>query len=156
MTFLSYGLFYENRVKMCVVHSWVIYYIRNADNIMQKINIYILYFKLFSFQISWVRRRDWHILTSGKTTYTNDERFHVLHADGSDDWTLQIKFVQKRDNGTYECQVCNQLVHSKACNDLYKCCNHRFPFFIWHATKNLIVWKIKLRVHYLFPFLEGI
>lgn len=38
-------------------------------------------------------------------TYTNDERFQVLHAEGSDDWTLQIKYVQKRDNGTYECQV---------------------------------------------------
>lgn len=57
------------------------------------------------FQISWVRRRDWHILTSGMFTYTNDERFTVLHAEGSDDWTLQIKYVQKRDNGTYECQV---------------------------------------------------
>ncbi|XP_049788235.1 hemicentin-2-like [Schistocerca gregaria] len=55
--------------------------------------------------ISWVRRRDWHILTSGLFTYTNDERFQVLHAEGSDDWTLQIKYVQKRDNGTYECQV---------------------------------------------------
>ena len=57
------------------------------------------------FQISWVRRRDWHILTSGMFTYTNDERFQVLHSEGSDDWTLQIKYVQKRDNGTYECQV---------------------------------------------------
>ncbi|XP_065207597.1 neuronal growth regulator 1 isoform X2 [Planococcus citri] len=55
--------------------------------------------------ISWVRRRDWHILTFGLLTYTNDERFQMLHAEGSDDWTLQIKYVQKRDNGTYECQV---------------------------------------------------
>ncbi|GJQ76685.1 hypothetical protein Trydic_g15538 [Trypoxylus dichotomus] len=55
-------------------------------------------------QISWVRRRDWHILSSGMFTYTNDERFQILHAEGSDDWTLQIKYVQKRDNGTYECQ----------------------------------------------------
>lgn len=38
-------------------------------------------------------------------TYTNDERFQVLHPEGSDDWTLQIKYVQKRDNGTYECQI---------------------------------------------------
>ena len=41
-------------------------------------------------------------------TYTNDERFQVLHGEGSDDWTLQIKYVQKRDNGTYECQVKNK------------------------------------------------
>lgn len=44
-------------------------------------------------------------MTSGMFTYTNDERFTVLHAEGSDDWTLKIKYVQKRDNGTYECQV---------------------------------------------------
>uniref|UniRef100_A0A8D8QDL5 Hemicentin-2 n=1 Tax=Cacopsylla melanoneura TaxID=428564 RepID=A0A8D8QDL5_9HEMI len=55
--------------------------------------------------VSWVRRRDWHILTSGVLTYTNDARFQVIHTDGSDDWNLQIKFLQKRDNGTYECQV---------------------------------------------------
>ncbi|XP_073970396.1 obscurin-like [Rhodnius prolixus] len=55
--------------------------------------------------VSWVRRRDWHILTSAMFTYTNDERFQVLHTEGSDDWTLQIKYVQKRDNGAYECQV---------------------------------------------------
>ncbi|XP_066249389.1 neurotrimin [Euwallacea similis] len=56
-------------------------------------------------QVSWIRRRDWHILSSGVFTYTNDERFQILHAEGSDDWTLQIKYVQKRDNGTYECQI---------------------------------------------------
>ncbi|XP_045541806.1 zwei Ig domain protein zig-8-like [Papilio machaon] len=55
--------------------------------------------------VSWVRRRDWHILSSGLLLYTNDERFQVLHGEGSDDWILQIKYVQKRDNGTYECQV---------------------------------------------------
>ncbi|GLV43517.1 defective proboscis extension response 12 [Carabus blaptoides fortunei] len=38
-------------------------------------------------------------------TYTNDERFQILHPEGSDDWTLQIKYVQKRDDGTYECQL---------------------------------------------------
>ncbi|XP_046823097.1 zwei Ig domain protein zig-8 isoform X2 [Vespa crabro] len=56
-------------------------------------------------EISWIRRRDFHVLTSSTFTYTNDERFQVLHAEGSDDWTLQIKYVQERDNGTYECQV---------------------------------------------------
>ncbi|CAK9800262.1 Zwei Ig domain protein zig-8 [Anthophora quadrimaculata] len=56
-------------------------------------------------EISWIRRRDFHVLTSSTFTYTNDERFQVLHPEGSDDWTLQIKYVQERDNGTYECQV---------------------------------------------------
>ncbi|RZF46969.1 hypothetical protein LSTR_LSTR015482 [Laodelphax striatellus] len=60
--------------------------------------------KLGERSVSWVRRRDWHILTSGVLTYTNDERFQVVHEDNSDDWNLQIKYVQKRDNGTYECQ----------------------------------------------------
>ncbi|XP_039276755.1 hemicentin-1 [Nilaparvata lugens] len=62
-------------------------------------------FKLGERTVSWVRRRDWHILTSGVLTYTNDERFQAVHADNTEDWNLQIKYVQKRDNGTYECQV---------------------------------------------------
>lgn len=55
--------------------------------------------------VSWIRRHDFHILTSGLYTYTNDQRFHAIHLDRSDDWTLQIKYVQKRDEGMYECQV---------------------------------------------------
>lgn len=39
--------------------------------------------------------------------YTNDERFAILHTPGSNTWTLQIKFVQRRDHGMYECQVSN-------------------------------------------------
>jgi len=72
------------------------------------------------FQISWVRRRDWHILTSGMFTYTNDERFQVLHSEGSDDWTLQIKYVQKRDNGTYECQVSVGVLPNNMANSVFK------------------------------------
>ncbi|XP_033149141.1 uncharacterized protein LOC108596860 [Drosophila busckii] len=56
-------------------------------------------------QISWIRRRDWHILSSGAQLYTNDERFAILHTPGSNMWTLQIKFVQRRDHGMYECQI---------------------------------------------------
>jgi hypothetical protein len=28
--------------------------------------------------VSWVRKRDYHILSSGMMTYTNDERFQVI------------------------------------------------------------------------------
>lgn len=89
------------------------------------------------FQISWIRRRDFHVLTSSMFTYTNDERFQVLHPEGSDDWTLQIKYVQDRDNGTYECQVtwtwheqpCYELINSVHFNDFYF-----FPTFISRCT----------------------
>lgn len=63
------------------------------------------YFYFLIYQISWIRRRDWHVLTSSIFTYTNDERFQVLHPEGSDDWTLQIKYVEEKDIGTYECQA---------------------------------------------------
>ena len=56
-------------------------------------------------QISWIRLRDWHILTTGVLTYTSDSRFQVLHKEGSYDWVLQIKYVQERDAGEYDCQV---------------------------------------------------
>lgn len=55
--------------------------------------------------MSWLRRRDWHVLTNGRTVYTQDDRFKIDHVEGSDEWTLVIKYVQTRDNGTYECQV---------------------------------------------------
>ncbi|XP_076052863.1 neural cell adhesion molecule 2-like [Oratosquilla oratoria] len=56
-------------------------------------------------RISWIRRRDWRVLTSGEVSYTHDKRFSVLHTPGTQDWTLHLKLVNARDNGTYECQV---------------------------------------------------
>ncbi|XP_050538322.1 inactive tyrosine-protein kinase 7-like [Daktulosphaira vitifoliae] len=55
--------------------------------------------------VSWMRKRDLHILTAGVLTYTSDQRFQVIHPDNSDNWTLLIKFAQPRDAGIYECQV---------------------------------------------------
>ncbi|CAL4063222.1 unnamed protein product [Meganyctiphanes norvegica] len=55
-------------------------------------------------KVSWIRRRDYHILTSGIQTYSRDDRFTVIPENG-DDWALQIKFVQEHDEGQYECQV---------------------------------------------------
>ncbi|XP_053674098.1 uncharacterized protein LOC128724397 [Anopheles nili] len=55
--------------------------------------------------VSWIRRKDYHLLTVGLTTYSSDERFSATHLQNSEDWTLQIKFVQTRDAGLYECQV---------------------------------------------------
>lgn len=60
-------------------------------------------------QVSWVRRRDWHILSSGDSLYTNDARFVATHEPTQSTYTLQIKFVQKRDHGIYECQVSDMI-----------------------------------------------
>ncbi|XP_050455002.1 cell adhesion molecule DSCAML1-like isoform X2 [Cataglyphis hispanica] len=55
--------------------------------------------------VSWVRHRDIHLLTVGTETYTSDQRFVTLHFPRTEDWTLQVKYPQRRDSGTYECQV---------------------------------------------------
>ncbi|CAK1589473.1 unnamed protein product [Parnassius mnemosyne] len=55
--------------------------------------------------VSWIRRKDYHLLTVGLTTYSSDQRFQAIHLQHSEDWTLKVKFVQKRDAGIYECQV---------------------------------------------------
>lgn len=62
---------------------------------------FLCYFS-FQNQVSWVRRRDWHILSSGDSLYTNDARFVATHEPTQSTYTLQIKFVQKRDHGIYE------------------------------------------------------
>ncbi|ACY70468.1 uncharacterized protein dpr7 isoform X2 [Drosophila virilis] len=55
--------------------------------------------------VSWMRKRDLHILTTNIYTYTGDQRFSVLHPPNSDDWDLKIDYAQARDSGIYECQV---------------------------------------------------
>lgn len=77
------------------------------------------FFPLISFrvpcsrrQVSWIRHRDIHILTVGSYTYTSDQRFQATHHKNTDDWTLQIKWAQKRDAGIYECQISTQPVRS--------------------------------------------
>lgn len=55
--------------------------------------------------VSWIRRRDWHIMTSDSAVYTADARFHVLNRPGSPDWVLMLKWAQIRDSGIFECQI---------------------------------------------------
>lgn len=54
--------------------------------------------------VSWIRHRDIHILTVNGYTYTSDQRFQATHHKETDDWTLQIKWAQKRDAGG-ECAI---------------------------------------------------
>lgn len=35
-------------------------------------------------QVSWIRRKDYHLLTVGKNTYSSDERFTVAHTKNSE------------------------------------------------------------------------
>ncbi|GAB0099106.1 zwei Ig domain protein zig-8 [Sergentomyia squamirostris] len=55
--------------------------------------------------VSWVRVRDDHILTVDRTVFIADERFQSYYVESTGIWTLQIKYVQARDAGVYECQV---------------------------------------------------
>ncbi|EZA55350.1 hypothetical protein X777_04804, partial [Ooceraea biroi] len=81
--------------------------------------------KTMTLQVSWVRHRDVHLLTIGRYTYTNDQRFRAIHNAHSDDWTLQIKYPQHRDSGIYECQVSttphmSHLVHLNVIGKLFE------------------------------------
>lgn len=70
----------------------------------------------YSYQVSWIRHRDLHILTVSTYTYTTDLRFQTTHHRTTDEWTLQIKWVQKRDAGSYDCQVSSQPIKSYSVN----------------------------------------
>jgi len=64
-----------------------------------------LTYNTFIFQVSWVRHRDIHLLTVGRYTYTSDQRFEALHSPHTEDWTLRIRYPQRKDSGIYECQI---------------------------------------------------
>ncbi|XP_076329545.1 zwei Ig domain protein zig-8-like [Tachypleus tridentatus] len=55
--------------------------------------------------VSWIRRKDFHVLTVGTDTYISDERFQTVRINNDNDWVLQMKFAQLSDRGIYECQV---------------------------------------------------
>ncbi|XP_049269783.1 zwei Ig domain protein zig-8 [Rhipicephalus sanguineus] len=72
---------------------------------MQTVYLHCIVNNLGERTVSWIRRRDFHVLTVGLTTYTADDRFQAVHMDRSEDWMLQIKRVQPTDAGDYECQI---------------------------------------------------
>ncbi|XP_055694955.1 zwei Ig domain protein zig-8-like isoform X3 [Lutzomyia longipalpis] len=55
--------------------------------------------------VSWVRHRDIHLLTVGRYTYTSDQRFEAMHSPHAEEWTLRIRYAQRKDSGIYECQI---------------------------------------------------
>jgi hypothetical protein len=58
--------------------------------------------------VSWIRKRDLHVLTGGIITYTTDPRFHLRHEgdDGEvESWVMRITNLTREDSGLYECQV---------------------------------------------------
>jgi len=96
-------------------------------------------------QVSWIRHRDIHILTVGAYTYTSDQRFQAIHhRSHSDQWTLHIKWAQKRDAGIYECQVSTQPVRSifVTLNVVGKC-THRVYLHIFFKVSHHIIRNIR-------------
>lgn len=39
---------------------------------------------LLALQVSWIRKKEYHLLTVGLTTYSSDERFSALHSEDSE------------------------------------------------------------------------
>lgn len=57
-------------------------------------------------QVSWVRHRDIHLLTVGRYTYTSDQRFEAMHSPHTEEWTLRIRYAQRKDSGNC-LQICS-------------------------------------------------
>ncbi|KOX75308.1 hypothetical protein WN51_14230 [Melipona quadrifasciata] len=76
------------------------------SNLANIILIKIIFSKsIDSRSVSWVRHRDIHLLTVGRYTYTSDQRFEALHLPHAEEWTLRIRYPQRKDSGIYECQI---------------------------------------------------
>ncbi|PNF35363.1 hypothetical protein B7P43_G02577 [Cryptotermes secundus] len=55
--------------------------------------------------VSWIRRKDYHLLTVGLATYSSDDRFFTAHVHNAQDWALHVRYARAGDGGLYECQV---------------------------------------------------
>lgn len=60
---------------------------------------------LGSASLSWLRRPQLTVLSSGTTLFSSSPRLRLLHYPGSPDWNLQLGPLLPQDEGTYECQV---------------------------------------------------
>lgn len=100
-------------------------------------NLVLSHFHLwFILQVSWVRHRDIHLLTVGRYTYTSDQRcgkyfkikiikitfgfftrFEAMHSPHTEEWTLRIRYAQRKDSGNVlfaDCGLTKQhLFHQK-------------------------------------------
>lgn len=95
---------------MPVVHQYVGTYMKTIcsryriDVFPESFRFEIVDFVLL--QVSWIRSKDLHILTSGRHTFSSDSRFESVHSSSSGDfWGLRIRGVHISDTGQYECQV---------------------------------------------------
>ncbi|MCL4138589.1 UNVERIFIED_CONTAM: hypothetical protein GTU68_047791, partial [Idotea baltica] len=57
-------------------------------------------------QVSWIRGRDLHVLSSGLIVFATDSRVSVSAMESA--WTLTISYSQPRDGGAYACQINTQ------------------------------------------------
>ena len=61
-------------------------------------------------QISFVRQRDFRLLSNGHSLFTTDGRFEIVHRAKTIDWILRLRGAQLTDSGKYMCQVRELLV----------------------------------------------
>lgn len=59
----------------------------------------------FLFLIFELIQQNIQIFLYSRITFIADERFQAYFKDTTKEWILQIKYVQARDAGIYECQV---------------------------------------------------
>lgn len=81
---------------------WISHWTRNHTWVTNF--LFLILFDV-SIQVSWIRKRDLHILTSENFVFSSDQRFTVLHQPDSEEWNLKIEYVTLKDDGTYECQI---------------------------------------------------
>lgn len=67
---------WDEKAPQLFIYSWICIE-ANAGVIENNLYKHTFIFMRMFFQVSWIRKRDLHILTAGVLTYTSDQRFQV-------------------------------------------------------------------------------
>lgn len=90
-------------------------------------------------QVSWMRKKDLHILTSETFVFSGDQRFSVQHPQDTDEWNLKIENAQSKDSGEYSCQVNTEPKIKLAVQLEVTRKDTHFTFFM---LKSILRWKL--------------
>lgn len=112
----SYGCFGHGKINLVCVYLFfsISFALDRLHNIRFSTSLFFVT-HFAQLKVSWIRKKDLHILSSEAFVFTADQRISVLHQENSSEWDLAIEKATIKDTGWENGFVVN-LVFNENCS----------------------------------------